>query len=182
MTESIQENVESLSDQQAIVACRSLIVLLDLELEEDPAVQRPPDVGTQEPAQLVQQSPSAQALASALSAEGVAQEEIAAAARSMLLLCAEMGYETQVAEACEAARTHVRDLGVLSGPLIVAALAAVVAWVPVEQKKKVKRQIWTTPDGGETISEEEESETKRVGAAVFQHLGEWWAKVAGGAV
>ena len=95
-------------------------------------------------------------------------------------MCAEMGYEDEVRQACKAAGVHVRDMGLLSGPLIVAALAAVVAWVPKEKKKRVTKQTVTTADGTTITTEETVEEVHRVGASALEALKSWWGVVTPG--
>jgi hypothetical protein len=115
---------------------------------------------------------SAEAVRAALTTAGTA--EAAAAARGLLLASAQMGYEPEVAQACQGAGVHVRDLGLLSGPVIVAALAAVVAWVPYERKKFVKEHTAIAADGGVITTKEVSEETKRVGAKALEALAAWW--------
>jgi hypothetical protein len=153
-------------------------VLLDLHLKGEPGSQRPARTDTHNFESLVATSPAAKSLRQDLPSGG--EGEAAAAARGLLTMCAEMGYEDDVLKACAAARTHVRDLGVFTGPLIVAALATVIAWVPVEKRRKVKRQTVVNADGTTVTSEEEEVEVKRVGGAALKALTGWWTAVLPG--
>ena len=73
-----------------------------------------------------------------------------------------------------------RQIGELDGvQVLVAALAAVIAWVPVDQKKKVKRAQVMTADGTTIASEEEVVEVKRVDAKAREAIKGWWIATLG---
>ena len=88
--------------------------------------------------------------------------------------CLEMGYEQEVAGAVQSANAHVLDMGLLSGPVLVAALAAVIAWVPYETKKKITEKTVVGADGSITTIKEIDEEVKRVGADAVKALKGWW--------
>ena len=92
----------------------------------------------------------------------------------MLLACVQMGFEEEVSAACASSKAHVLDMGLLSGPVLVAALAAVVAWVPYQTKKKVVEKTVVGPDGTLTTVKEIEEEVHRVGAEALKALKGWW--------
>jgi hypothetical protein len=173
MTPEVQKTIAALNDQDALVAARALMTLLDLKLAHEPGATRPPHVNPANLDQVVASGgASAEGVQAALTTAGTA--EAAAAARGLLLASAQMGYAPEVLQACQAARVHVRDLGLLSGPVIVAALAAVVAWVPYEKKKLVKEHTAIGADGGVVTTKEVSEETKRVGAKALEALASWW--------
>jgi hypothetical protein len=98
----------------------------------------------------------------------------------MLLLTADLGYTAQVDSAVAAALEHGRDFGVISGPLLLAGLAVVLAYVPVEQRVTVQKIHHRSQDGTETEVEVTDSKTIRVGAAAVEKLAEWWKAMLGG--
>jgi hypothetical protein len=176
MPAELRNEITALNDQDALVAGRSLVVLLDLKLKDEPKASRPANANPAALDSVVETSgPAVTELRSNLAKAG--DVEAAAAARGLLMMCAEMGYEDEVRQACQAADRHVRDMGVLTGPLIVAALAAVVAWVPVERKKKVQKQTVITPDGTTITTEEASEEVHRVGSAALEALQGWWQAI-----
>lgn len=173
MNPELLQRIRQLDDVEALTAARSLIVLLDLKLKQSPASARPPAADTSDAATLVETSAGhAQALAAALGATG--PQAAAASARALLLACLHMGYASEVAAAADSAKAHVLDMGLLSGPVLVAALAVVVAWVPLETKRKVRESTTLGPDGSLQTIKEIDEEIKRAGPAALQALKDWW--------
>jgi hypothetical protein len=167
---TVSQAVSSLSDKQALAAGSAFIVLLDDAMQETKATAGEVDVT--DPKQLLASAGTPErALYDRFS--GASEEELAGAARRLLLLGGEIGYGDLVLQACEEAKTHVRDFGVFTGPLIVAGLAVVLAWVPVEQREKVRKRRSQNADGSVVEEEEIERETVRVGAAAAEKLAPW---------
>lgn len=173
------ETIRRLDDVEALTAARSLIVLLDLKLKQAAGSARPTGADASDAKALVEgSSGETQALATALGEAG--QPEAAAGARALMLACLQMGYEEETAEAVKSAEAHVLDMGLLSGPVLVAALAAVVAWVPVEKKRKVRESTTTAADGSVQTVKMIDEEIKRAGPAALGALKGWWAHAFGG--
>jgi hypothetical protein len=178
MNPQLQKQITALNDQNALVAARSLMTLLELKLKTDPTATRPAGVNPTDLKQVAESGEETRQLQGALAKAG--STEAAAAARGLLILCAELGYEQEVTQSCHAAGVHVRDMGVISGPLIVAALAAVIAWVPTKNKKVIKERSTIGKDGTVTTTKEISEETSRVGADALKALNSWWARAFSG--
>lgn len=167
-----EQQILELTDVEALTAARSLIVLLDIKLKGTPDSTRPADAEASEPEKLIKHAdPATRDLANAL--EQGAQGEASSSARVLILSCLLMGYEDEVATAYESTKTHVLDMGLLSGPLLVAALAAVIAWVPVETKRKITKKTTEHADGSKTTITEVDEVIIRVGAESVKALKEW---------
>ena len=162
----------TLTDQQALSACAALATTLELELNVK-------NLDTSRFDQLVAGA-SARERALYADVEHLSEHEAAVAARSMLRLAADLGYADAVDRAIASSAIHGRDFGVVSGPLLVAGLAVVLAYVPVEQRNKVTRIYSHATDGSERAEVITESETKRVGAAAVEKLAGWWKAVLAG--
>jgi hypothetical protein len=168
MTPTISESVRLLQDQQALDACAALASALEVAIGKE-------GLDTSDFQKLlVAGSPAERALHDQLQAANLSLSEAAEGARSMLLLAADLGYAGQVGMAIAAAKEHGRDFGALSGPLLLAGLAVVLSYVPVEQRAVVKKVRYRTADGSEFEEELTETETKRVGAATVEKLASWW--------
>ena len=178
MPNMLKQKIIGLNDVEALIAARSLIVLLDIKLKETQNTSRPSNAVASEPNQLIEQAdPETRNLSNALQRSD--QSEAAASARVLILACLEMGYEEEVATAYESTKTHVLDMGLLSGPILVAALAAVVAWVPVQTKRKVTEKTTVDADGSITTIKEIEEEVSREGAEGIKALKGWWSVAFG---
>jgi len=188
MADDVRAMVWSLDTEQAKAACESLIVLLDLHFDENNLKpQNNLDVSNLE--ELVSRGGDApeKEFYSGLTSAGISEEEAGEAARSMLLLAVDLGFEEQVALACQGAQEHARDFGFVSGPLVLVGLAVVLAWVPKEQRVKVTKIHHKKPDGSEYTEDVTETEIIRVGAAAVEKLSEavewlsrWWKLRIGG--
>lgn len=161
----------TLTDQQALSACAALATNLELELNVK-------NLDTARFDQLVAGA-SARERQFYADVERLSDHDAALAARSMLRLAADLGYTEAVEKAIATSAIHGRDFGVVSGPLLVAGLAVVLAYVPVEQRQKVTRIHSRAADGSERAEMVTESETKRVGAAAVEKLAGWWKGVLG---
>lgn len=174
MAHDIAPKVWSLNDQQALDACAALATALEVELQA-------PQLDTSDfPKLLNAGSETEQKFHQDLQAANLSLSQAAEAARSMLLLAADLGYTAQVDSAVAAALEHGRDFGVISGPLLLAGLAVVLAYVPVEQRVTVQKIHHRSQDGTETEVEVTDSKTIRVGAAAVEKLAEWWKAMLGG--
>jgi hypothetical protein len=175
MSANLKNQIAALNDRDVMIACRSLVVLLDQRLKNDPNSSRPKNVNPAALDDVVNASGPAAELKDVFTKVGDA--EAAAAARGLLMMCVDLGYEDEVEKARGAAGVHVRDLGILSGPLLVAALAAMVAWVPVRKKSEITSQTVTTADGTTLTTEKKVEDVERVGAAALTALKEWWLAI-----
>jgi hypothetical protein len=171
---NLTERVRSLGDEQAITACQSLIELIDLRLAEQQLAPKAGTVDTTNLENLVKAGGSAeQDLYENLKSDPATRSETARAARTMLLVAADLGFAEQVALACDQAQISVRDFGLISGPLVLAGLAVVLAWVPVEQRQKVEEVSLQKPDGSWEHRKITNIETIRVGSAAAEKLAAW---------
>jgi hypothetical protein len=59
----------------------------------------------------------------------------------------QLGYPEEVRLALDSGLAHGRDFGILSMPLLIAGLAAVIAFIPKEQRQKVREIEHIQPDG-----------------------------------
>jgi len=168
MTAELTPRIAALTDAQALEACGVLTTAIETELP-------PGQVDTTDLNQLVESSGDrVGGLVEELRDARLTPEEAAQGARSLLQLAADLGYGAQVEIALEAVGEHHRDFGVVSGPVLLAALAVVLAYVPVEQRQKATRVRRVNADGSTEEEEVTESETKRVGATAVEKLAAWW--------
>jgi hypothetical protein len=175
MATNVAQTIASLTPHQALAAGRALVVLLDLRLQEVGANTAAGTVDLSDFRNLLDQAgPAERDLFDQLEGSPLPDDAAGDAAKSLLLAAAEAGYADLVLSACTQARAHVRDFGILSVPLIVAGLAVVLAWVPVEQRQKVAKSRQQQADGSVTETETVESETIRVGAAAAEKLAPWF--------
>jgi hypothetical protein len=176
MTTEIAKQVWSLEDIQALDACAALATFLEVELDLEEG-----KLDTSNFNQLLASATNTEkSLHQDLKSVNPTNAEAAEAARSMLLLVADLGFAEQVEMAISAAQEHGRDFGVISGPLLLAGLAVVLSYVPVEQRSKVHKIHYRGPDGSEREEEITETETIRVGAAAVEKLASWWKVLIGG--
>jgi hypothetical protein len=174
MTDTLPDRIWALNDRQTLAAAAALATGLELELNAK-------GLDTTNFENLVTRGSSKEKkLYEGL--KGASETETAAAARAILQLAADLGYVARVETAITASAKHGRDFGIASGPLLVAGLAVVLAYVPVEQRSKVTRIHSRAADGSERTEDVTEIETKRVGATAVAKLADWWKAVLGGSV
>jgi hypothetical protein len=167
MSDRFTQRIIDLTPDQALEACEALATLLESEL--------PGDVDTADFKSLVQNNQAVVGkLYDGLQDERVSTQMAGDGARSLLLLVADLGFLTQVEQALEAATVHQRDFGLLSGALILAGLAAVIGYIPKEQRTKQSKVRRIAPDGTVTETEVMENEVIRVGADAVEKLASWW--------
>jgi len=168
MPNALKKQIFALTPDQALESAEALVTLLEGELSEN--------IDTQDFDQLVSENDAqVGSLYRALRDENLTDEEAAQGAKSLLLLVAGLGFEDRVRLAIEAGSVHQRDFGALSGPLIIAALAVVIAYIPKEQYSKVKEVEYISADGSMKKEKTSEKKTTRVGAEVVGKLADWWA-------
>ena len=174
MPESLSKRITDLTPDQALEACEALATLLESEL--------PVDVDTSDFESLVRSNSNVVGkLYEGLKDENISNQDAGDGARSLLLLTADIGFKTQVEQAMEAAGVHQRDFGLVSGALILAGLAAVIGYIPKEQRSKTTTISRVEPDG--TITKTEVTEKKKilVGADAVEKLAGWWKTLLTGA-
>jgi len=171
MTDTLAARIWALTDEQALAACAALATGLELELNME-------GLDTTRLDALVDGgSPRERALRDDL--EGASPAESANAARTMLGLAADLGYGVRVSRVIDSSAQHGRDFGLVSGPVLIAALAVVLAYVPIEQKSKVTRLRSRGADGSMHSEDVTETKTKRVGATAVEKLADWWKSALG---
>jgi hypothetical protein len=175
MAESLTQRVIGLTQDQALEACEALATLLESEI--------PGNVDTADFESLVRgNSAVVGKLYEELRGEVISDEQASQGARSLLLLVIDLGFETQVEQALKAATVHQRDFGVLSGALILAGLAAVIAYIPKEQRETITKMRRIEPDGTVTETDVTKSEVVRVGAEAVEKLAGWWKTLLAGGI
>jgi hypothetical protein len=177
MPGSLVERIAALNADQALAAAEALATLLETEV--------PGNLDTTDFTSLVADHDDIVGkLYAGLQENDVSDDQVAGGARSLLLLAADLGFDAQVEVALEAAAIHQRDFGALSGPLILAALAVVIAYIPKEQRTTVSKLRSVSADGSVTEMEVTKSEVIRVGeeavrsvADAIQKLARWWKEL-----
>lgn len=155
------KRVNALSDAQAVAACDAMVLLMGKRLMGT----KNPETDLADYETLFKAAgPAEKELHAYLDSDEASDVEVAGAARAMLLLASDMGFTEQVDAALAEGETHVRDFGLVSVPLVLGALACVLAWVPVEQRKTVYRK------GEEEVTE---IYTRRVGAEAVKAFSSW---------
>lgn len=165
MPNELPARIAQLTDYEASDACLALTTLLETVL--------PVAVDTSDLETLVDASDSRVA-SLYTDLRRTADEDAVQGARSLLLLTADLGFEAQVEAAIGVAGEHSRDGGVLSVPLLIAGLAAVIAAIPKEQRNTSVTVRRVNPDGSVVETARTESETIRVGAEAVEKLASWW--------
>lgn len=181
MPNDLKTIVWSLNPDQAIRACRALVVLLNLSMKENNIETPVKRIDVSNLDKLLEAGGSSEKnYYDNLASPDMSKEDVASAAQSMLLLAADLGFSDQVMQATRGAQTHVRDFGFISGPLILAGLAVVLSWVPVESRNKVTTINYKSPEGTELKKEVTESVIIRAGPAAVEKVAGWWKYLAGG--
>jgi hypothetical protein len=171
MSDTLPDRIWALTDKQALAATAALATGLEIELKAK-------GLDTTKFETLVANaSPKEKKLYEQL--KGAPEAETAGAARAMLRLAADLGYAARVETAIAASAKHGRDFGIASGPLLIAGLAVVLAYVPVEQRSKVTDIHSKAADGTERTEKVTEIETIRVGASAVEKLAGWWKTMVG---
>jgi hypothetical protein len=166
MSMSIDSRVKALSNEQAVAACDALILLLAERLRKT--------ADAEDYQKIIETGGRAeQELRLSLADGRASTEQVAGTAKTMLLLVADLGYADLVDAALVEGETHVRDLGLVSGALILGALAAVVGWIPTEQTTKTVTRRIQQPDGSSVEEQVTEHYTKRAGVEAVKAFGSW---------
>jgi hypothetical protein len=174
MSTDIEAKVRALSDAQAVAACDALILLLASRLEETRTSRTAQTVDATDYEEVLQSAgPAENELRDSLGPDDGSESEVAGTARAMLLLATDLGYSDLVDSAVSEGETHVRDLGVVSGVLILGALAVVLSWTPVEQRVTTSTRLREGPGGTWTEELVTEHYTKRVGTEGVKAFCRW---------
>ena len=129
MPPDLCETVTALDDQETIICCRGLVVLMDRRMRRDPRSRRPPDLTVTDFHQWVcLGGRPIRALVGALC--GGQPALTSAVGRKLMQTCLAWGCEDEVCAACRLIYGPVDYLGTLAAETIVSALAAVMLWHP----------------------------------------------------
>jgi len=176
MSDTMIDRIAQLSDKQALDAAESMATLLEAELEAELDVA----LDTASFDALVRTNRDTVGdLHDGLVGAKLSEEQAAAGARSLLLLAADLGFEKSVQSALEASEQHERDFGLLSGTLVLAGLAVVLAHVPKEKRATTTRIKHLAKDGSFTETETTDERTTTVGAEAVTALSSWWKALLG---
>ena len=175
MSSELAQFIIAMNDEKAIVAARALITFLDAELQDDPDARRPADVDVTDLSRFVSISRNAVlGLAAALEHPDVGNRTIAALARGLLLLTLEMGYAVPVDQASEPVLLAALSKGRYSEPEVVSALAAVLAWVPLDRRRRIRQLAVVTGEGIRIGTDREAIALHNISAQALEAVEIWW--------
>lgn len=178
MSDDLSTIVQDLGDDLAFAACQALAVLLDLKIPPERRSERLQVDPLNLRALIDQSDPAEQALYSELGADDASRADLAQAARTMLLLANASGFHVEVRDACRQASVHTRDLSIADPQLIIAGLAVILAWVPVDHQKTVETLQLTAPDGTKLETQRTSTRTRRAGPAAADKILNWWTSLS----
>lgn len=131
--EDILDRIDSLPNWQLFLCCRTMVVLLDKQLDSQTASLRPNDLVITDFDQFPQYA-GIETQRWCYSLGPARRPVLARLGRFLMTMCLNRGYMQAVISACATAQAPVAHLGDLQPAQIMAALGVVMSWMPNGQE------------------------------------------------